>query len=29
MFLGAQNLDWCEVRLENVAEFVAWLRRPP
>lgn len=29
VFLGAQNLDWCEVRLENVAEFVAWLRRPP
>ncbi len=29
VFLGAQNLDWREVRLENVAEFVAWLRRPP
>ena len=28
-FLGARNLVWCEVRLENVAEFVAWLRRPP
>lgn len=29
MFLGDQGLDWREVRLENVAEFVAWLRRPP
>ena len=29
VFLGVQDLDWREVRLENVAEFVAWLRRPP
>ncbi len=29
VFLGGQDLDWREVRLENVAEFVAWLRRPP
>lgn len=29
VFLGAQGLDWREVRLENVGEFVAWLRRPP
>ncbi|MEV4902978.1 site-specific integrase [Citricoccus sp. NPDC055426] len=28
-FLSGQDLDWREVRLENVAEFVAWLRRPP
>ena len=28
-FLGTQDLDWREARLENVAEFVAWLRRPP
>ena len=28
-FLGVQGLNWREVRLENVAEFVAWLRRPP
>lgn len=27
-FLSTQALDWREVRLENVAEFVAWLRRP-
>ncbi|HAN84653.1 MAG TPA: integrase, partial [Micrococcus luteus] len=29
VFLGVQGLGWREVRLENVAEFVAWLRRPP
>jgi integrase/recombinase XerD len=29
VFLDAQDLEWREVRLENVAEFVAWLRRPP
>ena len=29
VFLDGQDLDWREVRLENVAEFVAWLRRPP
>ncbi|MCL6424336.1 site-specific integrase [Brachybacterium sp. JHP9] len=29
VFLGVQGLNWREVRLENVAEFVAWLRRPP
>ncbi|MGO1665295.1 site-specific integrase [Corynebacterium variabile] len=29
VFLDGQALDWREVRLENVAEFVAWLRRPP
>jgi integrase/recombinase XerD len=28
-FLGQRGLDWCEVRLEDVGEFVAWLRRPP
>lgn len=29
VFLGGQDMDWREVRLENVGEFVAWLRRPP
>ena len=29
MFLAGQGLDWREVRLEDVAGFVAWLRRPP
>ena len=29
VFLGARGLDWREVRLENVGEFVSWLRRPP
>ncbi|MGO2933858.1 site-specific integrase [Microbacterium sp.] len=29
VFLDAEGLDWRAVRLENVAEFVAWLRRPP
>ncbi len=28
-FLAGQGLDWREVRLEDVGEFVAWLRRPP
>jgi site-specific recombinase XerD len=28
-FLVWQGLDWREVRLEDVGEFVAWLRRPP
>jgi integrase/recombinase XerD len=28
-FLGVRGLDWREVRLENVGEFVAWLRLPP
>ncbi|MFI6360494.1 site-specific integrase [Streptomyces sp. NPDC050743] len=28
-FLGVQGLDWREVRLEDVGEFVAWLRLPP
>lgn len=28
-FLQAQRLDWREVRLEDVGEFVAWLRLPP
>src|SRR5699024_6585465 len=27
-FLSAEGLNWREVRLENVGEFVAWLRRP-
>lgn len=29
VFLGDEDLDWRDVRLENVGEFVAWLRRPP
>jgi integrase/recombinase XerD len=29
VFLAHQGLDWREVRLENVGEFVAWLRLPP
>lgn len=29
VFLARQSLDWREVRLEDVAEFIAWLRRPP
>lgn len=29
VFLGTRDLDWRGVRLENVGEFVAWLRRPP
>jgi site-specific recombinase XerD len=28
-FLGPRGLDWREVRLEDVGEFVAWLRLPP
>jgi site-specific recombinase XerD len=28
-FVGLRGLDWCEVRLEDVGEFVAWLRLPP
>ena len=27
-FLGIRGLDWREVRLEDVGEFVAWLRLP-
>ncbi len=29
VFLDARVLDWREVRLEDVGEFVAWLRMPP
>lgn len=29
VFLGDRGLDWQQVRLEDVGEFVAWLRRPP
>lgn len=29
VFLARQGLDWRVVRLEDVAEFIAWLRRPP
>lgn len=28
VFLAARGLDWREVRLEDVGEFVAWLRLP-
>jgi integrase/recombinase XerD len=28
-FLGFRGLDWREVRLEDVGEFVAWLQLPP
>ena len=28
-FLGRRGLDWREARLEDVGEFVAWLRLPP
>jgi site-specific recombinase XerD len=28
-FLGFRGLDWREARLEDIAEFVAWLRLPP
>jgi integrase/recombinase XerD len=28
-FLQCRGLEWQEVRLEDVGEFVAWLRRPP
>jgi site-specific recombinase XerD len=29
MFLAHRGLDWREVRLEDIGEFVAWLRLPP
>lgn len=29
VFLGSRALDWQRVRLEDVGEFVAWLRLPP
>lgn len=29
VFLGHRGVDWREVRLEDVGEFVAWLRLPP
>jgi integrase/recombinase XerD len=29
VFLARRGLDWREVRLEDVGEFVAWLRLPP
>jgi site-specific recombinase XerD len=29
VFLGRRGLDWREVRLEDIGEFVAWLRLPP
>lgn len=29
VFLGHHDIDWREVRLEDVGEFVAWLRLPP
>ena len=29
VFLGLRGLDWREVRLEDVGEFVAWLQLPP
>jgi len=28
-FLAGRGLDWREVRLEDLGEFIAWLRRPP
>ncbi|WP_345581587.1 tyrosine-type recombinase/integrase, partial [Nonomuraea rosea] len=28
-FLDGRGLDWREVRLEDIGEFVAWLRLPP
>jgi integrase/recombinase XerD len=28
-FLGHRGLDWREARLEDVGEFIAWLRLPP
>jgi integrase/recombinase XerD len=28
-FLAHRGLDWRAVRLEDIAEFMAWLRRPP
>jgi site-specific recombinase XerD len=29
LFLRSRGLDWREVRLEDIGEFVAWLRLPP
>lgn len=29
VFLTTRGQDWREVRLEDVGEFVAWLRLPP
>ena len=29
VFLTGRGLDWREVRLEDIAGFMAWLRRPP
>ena len=29
VFIGFGGLDWREVRLEDVGEFVAWLQLPP
>ena len=29
VFLGERGMDWREVRLEDVAGFIGWLRRPP
>jgi integrase/recombinase XerD len=29
IFAGQRELDWREVRLEDIAEYVAWLRLPP
>jgi integrase/recombinase XerD len=28
-FLGCRGLDWREARLEDIGEFIAWLRLPP
>ncbi|PKW18652.1 site-specific integrase [Saccharopolyspora spinosa] len=29
VFLAVRRLDWREVRLEDIGEYVAWLRLPP
>lgn len=29
VFLGHRGMDWRKVRLEDIGEFVAWLRLPP
>ena len=29
VFLASRGLDWREVRLEDIGEYVAWLRLPP
>lgn len=29
VFLAGRGLDWREVRLEDIGEFVSWLRLPP